>query len=126
MNITNAREEVEYIIRGINTDDDELNAFLFTLGCYAGEPVTLVSHRQAINNRKKEIRRLRKHIFQAIGRCAYFQIFSECFLVVFKYYLIRLIQRHRDHQAQTHSQERKHHEKKDRSTLCCKSFGTHC
>lgn len=46
MNITNAREEVEYIIRGINTDDDELNAFLFTLGCYAGEPVTLVSHRR--------------------------------------------------------------------------------
>ncbi len=46
MNITNAQEEVEYIIRGINTDDDELNAFLFTLGCYAGEPVTLVSHRR--------------------------------------------------------------------------------
>lgn len=46
MNITNAQEEKEYIIRGINTDDDELNTFLFTLGCYAGEPVTLVSHRQ--------------------------------------------------------------------------------
>ena len=46
MNITDAQEEKEYTIRGINTDDDELNTFLFTLGCYAGEPVTLVSHRQ--------------------------------------------------------------------------------
>ena len=46
MNITDAQEEKEYTIRGINTEDDELNAFLFTLGCYAGEPVTLVSHRQ--------------------------------------------------------------------------------
>ena len=45
MNITNAQEEKEYRIRGINTDDDELDAFLFTLGCYAGEPITLVSHR---------------------------------------------------------------------------------
>ncbi len=46
MNITNAQEEKEYIISGINTDDDEMNAFLFTLGCYAGEPITLVSHRR--------------------------------------------------------------------------------
>ena len=46
MNITNAQEEKEYIICGINTDDDEMNAFLFTLGCFAGEPITLVSHRR--------------------------------------------------------------------------------
>ncbi len=46
MNITNAQKEKEYIIRGINTDDDELDTFLLTLGCYAGEPITLVSQRQ--------------------------------------------------------------------------------
>ena len=65
-------------------------------------PVTAGALKRAINNRKKEIRRLIKHISQTIGRCAYsFQIFSECFPVVFKYFLIRLIQRHRDYQAQT-------------------------
>ncbi len=33
----------EYIVKGIDTDDDELNAFLFSLGCYSGEPITVVS-----------------------------------------------------------------------------------
>ena len=46
MNITNAQEETEYIIRNIRTEDEELNSFLFTLGCYIGEPITLVSHRR--------------------------------------------------------------------------------
>lgn len=46
MNITNAQEEKEYIIRNIRTEDEELNSFLFTLGCYVGEPITLVSHRR--------------------------------------------------------------------------------
>ncbi len=45
MNVTGAQEGKEYHICRINTDDEELNAFLFTLGCYAGEPITLVSHR---------------------------------------------------------------------------------
>ena len=35
----------EYIIKDIMTDDDELNAFLFSLGCYSGEPITLVARR---------------------------------------------------------------------------------
>lgn len=35
----------EYIISRIDTDDDELNAFLFSLGCYTGEAVTVVSRR---------------------------------------------------------------------------------
>lgn len=33
----------KYTISGINTDDEELNNFLFTLGCYSGEEITLVS-----------------------------------------------------------------------------------
>ncbi|MBQ8288769.1 MAG: ferrous iron transport protein A [Clostridia bacterium] len=34
----------EYVIRRIDTDDEELNAFLFSLGCYSGETITVVSH----------------------------------------------------------------------------------
>lgn len=44
MNLTEAVEGTEYIIKAIDTDDDELNAFLFSLGCYSGEPITVVSH----------------------------------------------------------------------------------
>ena len=46
MNLTEAKEGVEYIIKGIETDDEELNAFLFSLGCYSGEPITVISHRK--------------------------------------------------------------------------------
>ena len=44
MNLKSAEEGKEYIIRSIETDDEELNAFLFSLGCYSGEPITVVSH----------------------------------------------------------------------------------
>ena len=44
MNLRNAQEGKEYIIRAIETDDEELNAFLFSLGCYSGEPITVISH----------------------------------------------------------------------------------
>lgn len=44
MNLTNAAEGQEYIVRQIITDDPELDAFLFSLGCYSGEPVTVISH----------------------------------------------------------------------------------
>lgn len=44
MNLKSAKEGKEYIIREILTDDEELNAFLFSLGCYSGEPITVISH----------------------------------------------------------------------------------
>lgn len=44
MDLTNAQEGQEYIIRDIVTDDEDMNAFLFSLGCYSGEPITVVSH----------------------------------------------------------------------------------
>lgn len=44
MNLSMAEEGKEYIIRNIETDDEELNAFLFSLGCYSGEPITVISH----------------------------------------------------------------------------------
>ena len=46
MNLKNAAVGSEYIIQHIDTDDEELNAFLFSLGCYSGEPVTVISRRR--------------------------------------------------------------------------------
>ena len=46
MNLLAAQEGKEHIIREIETDDEELNAFLFSLGCYSGEPITVVSRRR--------------------------------------------------------------------------------
>lgn len=44
MNLMEAQDGKEYIIKKIATDDEELDAFLFSLGCYAGEPITVISH----------------------------------------------------------------------------------
>lgn len=46
MNLTVAELGKEYIVRAIETDDEELNAFLFSLGCYSGEPITVISRRR--------------------------------------------------------------------------------
>ena len=44
MTLKDAVEGKEYTVKSINTDDDELNSFLFSLGCYSGEAITVVSH----------------------------------------------------------------------------------
>ena len=44
MNLRSAEEGKEYIVKRIDTDDEELNAFLFSLGCYSGESITVVRH----------------------------------------------------------------------------------
>lgn len=44
MTLLDAVEEKEYIVKKIETDDEDLNAFLFSLGCYSGEAVTVISH----------------------------------------------------------------------------------
>lgn len=44
MNLLQAEVEKEYVIKGIVTDDEEMDAFLFSLGCYSGEPITVISH----------------------------------------------------------------------------------
>lgn len=46
MNLAEANLGEEYIIKDIVTDDEELNAFLFSLGCYSGEPITVVDRRK--------------------------------------------------------------------------------
>ena len=44
MNLLKATAGEEYIIKAINTNDEELDAFLFSLGCYEGQPITVISH----------------------------------------------------------------------------------
>ena len=44
MNLRDAEEGKEYIIRQIDTDDEEMNAFLFSFGCYSGEKITVILH----------------------------------------------------------------------------------
>ena len=46
MSLREAQVGEEYIIRDIKSEDEELNAFLFSLGCYSGEPITVVSRKK--------------------------------------------------------------------------------
>lgn len=43
MSLIDAKVGEEYRIKNIFTQDEELDAFLFTLGCYRGEPITIIS-----------------------------------------------------------------------------------
>lgn len=68
MNLKKAKEGIEYIIKDILTYDEELDAFLFSLGCYAGEPITVISHKRggcivSIKNGRYSID---KHLAEAI------------------------------------------------------------
>ena len=47
MTVFQAEEGIEYIVDRIETNDQELDAFLFSLGCYAGEPITVISKRKS-------------------------------------------------------------------------------
>ncbi len=47
MTLRAAQEGKEYIIQRIETDDEELDAFLFSLGCYSGEPITVIAHKRS-------------------------------------------------------------------------------
>ena len=44
MTLREAEFGKEYLVRQVDTKDEELNAFLFSLGCYSGEPITVVWH----------------------------------------------------------------------------------
>lgn len=46
MTLLDAQLGMEYTVRSVETDDEELDAFLFSLGCYSGEPVTVISRRK--------------------------------------------------------------------------------
>jgi len=46
MTLREAEVGVEYIVKNIQTDDEELDAFLFSLGCYSGEPITVIAQKK--------------------------------------------------------------------------------
>lgn len=46
MNLLSAEVGKKYTVHTIETNDEELNAFLFSLGCYGGEPITVISRRR--------------------------------------------------------------------------------
>ena len=46
MTLLDAQLGKEYMIRAVETDDPEMDAFLFSLGCYSGEPITVISRRR--------------------------------------------------------------------------------
>ena len=46
MNLNAAELGKEYIVQRIDTQDPELNSFLFSLGCYSGEPITVISRQR--------------------------------------------------------------------------------
>lgn len=43
MTLRDANKGTKYFIKQIEIDDEELKAFLFSLGCYSGEPITVIS-----------------------------------------------------------------------------------
>ena len=47
MSLWEAQEGKEYLVKSIHTEDEELDAFLFSLGCYSGEPITVISRRRS-------------------------------------------------------------------------------
>ena len=44
MNLAEAKPVEEYIVKDILSEDEELKSFLFSLGCYSGEPITVIYH----------------------------------------------------------------------------------
>ena len=45
-NLLEGETGTTYIIKEIDTEDEEMNAFLFRLGCYSGEPITMMSKKK--------------------------------------------------------------------------------
>jgi len=66
MKLSDAQEGKEYIVKKIVTDDEELDSFLFSLGCYSGEPVTVIAHKK--NNCVVSIKDARYNIDNELAR----------------------------------------------------------
>lgn len=68
MKLTAATEGVQYIIQRIETNDCELDSFLFSLGCYSGEPISVITHMKSgcIVSIKDSRYSIDKHLADAI------------------------------------------------------------
>ncbi len=47
MTLRDAEEGKEYMVRGLETHDEEMDSFLFSLGCFSGQPITVISRRKS-------------------------------------------------------------------------------
>ncbi len=47
MNLTEANVGENYVVNDIKTDDEDLKSFLFRLGCYSGEDITVISRKKS-------------------------------------------------------------------------------
>ena len=47
MKLSTASEMQEYTIDLVDVDDEELRSFLFSLGCYSGERITVIKQRKS-------------------------------------------------------------------------------
>ena len=47
MTLREVKEGIEYTVRSVQTEDEEMDAFLFSLGCYSGEPITVISRKRS-------------------------------------------------------------------------------
>lgn len=45
-NLMDAVVGKEYFVKAIETDDEDMKSFLFSLGCYSGEPITVISRKK--------------------------------------------------------------------------------
>ena len=48
MNLTHATEGKEYIVSSVEVEDSELDSFLFSLGCYKDQPITVIKRRRSV------------------------------------------------------------------------------
>ena len=46
MLLTQANENTTHIISGIETEDEDMKAFLFSLGCYKGQEISLITKKK--------------------------------------------------------------------------------
>lgn len=66
MTLNDVELEKEYIIKAVTTRDEELESFLFSLGCYSGEPVTVITRKK--NNLVLSIKDARYNIDKELAK----------------------------------------------------------
>lgn len=69
MNLREAEVGIEYTVDRVETDDSELDSFLFSLGCYEGEPITVIARRRG--GMTVSIKDGRYNIDPALGEAIY-------------------------------------------------------
>ncbi len=67
MDLSMAEIGKEYIVKAVNSGDEEVDSFLFSLGCYSGEPITVINHTKSAC--VVVIKDARYNIDKALAKC---------------------------------------------------------